>query len=530
VSDSVAAPSRPQPGLRIILFGLAITMLLAMLDNTIVGTALPRIIGDLRGDPAHLSWVVTAYVLGSTVSTPIWGKVGDLYGRKGIFITSVLIFLGGSALCGLAGEFGSATVSGMTQLIAFRAIQGLGAGGLLVGVLAIIGDLVPPRERGRYQGMFAAIMAAAMIAGPLTGGFLTDNLSWRWAFYINLPLGGVALFLLVTRMHLPKFRSEHRIDWWGAGLLSVGVTALVLITTWGGNEYAWTSPQILGLAALGVLCIGVFLVLERRVPEPILPLYVFANRNFTLVTVIGFLLGLAMFGSVTFLPLYQQTVQGASATNSGLLLLPMMAASLVTSIVIGQAITRTGRYRIFPIAGGVLMAAGMLLLAQLDAHTSKTTSALYMAVLGTGMGFLMQTTMLIAQNSVDPRDMGVASSTSAFFRNIGGSVGVSIFGAIFANRLSHELTSRLGAETAGRFSGGQGSRLDPAALDQIPAPVRESLLASVAGATSSIFVWATVLAVAVPVLAWFVTEVPLRSAADLRDAGAEQRGVLTGAD
>jgi len=511
VSDVETVPQTAPGGrnLRVVLFALAITMLLAMLDNTIVGTALPRIIGELHGDPAHLSWVVTAYILGSTVSTPIWGKIGDLYGRKNIFLISVVIFLVGSALCGLAGEFGSGAVSGMTQLIAFRALQGLGAGGLLVGVMAIVGDLVSPRERGRYLGMFAAVMAAAMIAGPLAGGFLTDNLSWRWAFYINLPLGAVALFMIVTQMHLPKYRSEHKIDWWGALLLSVGVTGIVLITTWGGIEYAWDSPQILGLAALAVTTLVAFLFLERRTPEPILPLGVFANRNFSLVTAIGFLVGAAMFGAVTFLPLYQQTVQGASATNSGLLLLPMMGGMLVTSIVVGQTITRTGRYRIFPIIGSVVMVIGMILLAQLDSHTSKTVSALYMAVLGVGMGFLMQTTMLVAQNSVDPRDIGVASSTAAFFRNIGGSVGVSIFGAIFANRLRDELTGQFGQQAAGEFSG-RGGNIDPATLGQLPAPVRTGLLESISVATSSIFLWAALLAVAVPILAWFLVEVPLR--------------------
>jgi EmrB/QacA subfamily drug resistance transporter len=496
--------------LRIVMFSLAITMLLAMLDNTIVGTALPTIIGDLHGEPGQLSWVVTAYILGSTVSTPIWGKIGDLYGRKSIFITSVVLFLVGSALCGLSGEFFGDSVPGLTQLIVFRAIQGLGAGGLFVGVMAIIGDLVPPRERGRYQGMFAGIMAAAMIAGPLTGGFLTDQVSWRWAFYVNLPLGGIALMMLVTQLHLPKYRSEHRIDWVGAALLSIGVTAIVLLTTWGGNEYAWGSPQILGLATLAVVALAIFGLLERRTVEPILPLGVFANRNFSLVTAIGFLVGLAMFGAITFLPLYQQTVQGASATNSGLLLLPMMGGLLVTSIVVGQAITRTGRYRIFPIIGGVLMVVAMVLLTRLDVHTSKTESALYMVALGAGMGFLMQTTMLIAQNSVQMKDMGVASSTSTFFRNIGGSFGVSIFGAIFASRLAHELASRLPSGAGGNLNGNTRS-INPAALDQLPPPVRTGLLESIAAATSSIFLWATVLTIAIPILAWFIKEVPLRS-------------------
>jgi EmrB/QacA subfamily drug resistance transporter len=299
--------------LRILLPGLMLAMLLAMLDNMIVGTAMPRIVGEFGG-VARLSWVVTAYVLGTTVSTPLWGKIGDLYGRKNIFLASIVLFLIGSVLSGASQN--------MDQLIGFRAIQGLGAGGLIVGVMAIIGDLLPPRERGRYQGMMAAIMAVAMVAGPLVGGLITDHLSWRWAFYVNLPLGGAALLVLVTRLHLPKYRTEHRIDWLGAGLLAVGITALVLITTWGGSQYAWRSVQILGLAVLAVVTLVAFGYVERRAAEPILSLKLFADRNFALVSAIGFLLGFALFGAVNFLPLYQQTVQGASATNSGLLLLP----------------------------------------------------------------------------------------------------------------------------------------------------------------------------------------------------------------
>lgn len=298
-----------RPNVRVVLFGLMIAMMLAMLDNMIVSTALPRIVGEFGGLD-HFTWVVTAYVLGTTVSTPIWGKLGDLYGRKSVFLTSVGIFLVGSALCGMSGSgFLGGQGDGMIQLIAFRAVQGLGAGGLMVGVMAIVGDLVPPRERGRYQGMMAGVMAVAMVAGPLVGGFITDHLSWRWAFYVNLPLGGVALVLLMATLHLPRHRTEHRIDWLGAALLSVGITAIVLITTWGGNEYAWGSPQILGLAALAVVSGIAFGFVERRAAEPILPLGLFANRNFALISVIGFLLGFAMFGAMNFLPLYQQTVQ-----------------------------------------------------------------------------------------------------------------------------------------------------------------------------------------------------------------------------
>ncbi|MEU8332608.1 MDR family MFS transporter [Micromonospora sp. NPDC048839] len=505
MTQATQAGVRPN-NIRVVLFGLMIAMMLAMLDNMIVSTALPRIVGEFGG-LNHFTWVVTAYVLGTTVSTPIWGKLGDLYGRKSVFLTSVIIFLVGSALCGMAGSgMLGGPQDGMVQLIAFRAVQGLGAGGLMVGVMAIIGDLVPPRERGRYQGMIAGIMAIAMVAGPLAGGFITDHLSWRWAFYVNLPLGGIALLVLITTMHLPKYRTEHRIDWLGAGLLSVGITAIVLITTWGGNEYDWTSPQILGLAVLSVLALAAFGLVERRVQEPILPLALFANRNFALISVIGFLLGFAMFGAMNFLPLYQQTVQGASATNSGLLLLPLMFGMLVVSLVIGRAITRNGRYRAYPIIGGVAMTAGMALLSMLDTNTSKLMSSLYMVVLGVGMGFLMQTTMLIAQNSVEQKDLGAASGAATFFRSIGGSFGISLFGAIFANRLA----SSEGGRAFGGESGGAGMDLEK--LKDLPAQARELVLGGLSDAISHVFLWAVVFTIAIPVLAWFIKEIPLRTA------------------
>ncbi|MCM0676009.1 MFS transporter [Micromonospora phytophila] len=502
---SQAAVARPN--VRVVLFGLMIAMMLAMLDNMIVSTALPRIVGEFGGLD-HFTWVVTAYVLGTTVSTPIWGKLGDLYGRKSVFLTSVVVFLIGSALCGMAGSgLLGGPDDGMVELIAFRAVQGLGAGGLMVGVMAIIGDLVPPRERGRYQGMIAGIMAIAMVAGPLVGGFITDNLSWRWAFYVNLPLGGIALVLLIATLHLPKHRTEHRIDWLGAALLSVGITAIVLVTTWGGNSYDWVSPQILGLTALAVVSLAVFGFVERRAAEPILPLGLFANRNFALISVIGFLLGFAMFGAMNFLPLYQQTVQGASATNSGLLLLPLMFGMLVVSLVVGRAITRTGRYRIYPIVGGVVMTVGLALLTLLDVDTGKAESSLYMVVLGVGMGFLMQTSMLIAQNSVEQKDLGAASGAATFFRSIGGSFGISLFGAIFANRLSD-------SPAGGSFAGGgeAGGAMDLEKLKDLPAQARELVLGGLADAISHVFWWAVLFTVAVPVLAWFIREIPLRTA------------------
>jgi EmrB/QacA subfamily drug resistance transporter len=501
--SEVMAGSASRRDLRVILPGLMLAILLAMLDNMIVATAMPRIVGELGG-LSHLSWVVTAYTLGLSVSTPLWGKIGDMYGRKNIFLTSIIIFLAGSALSGMA--------QGMTELIGFRALQGLGAGGLIVGVMAIIGDLVPPRERGRYQGMFAGIMAVAMVAGPLAGGFITDHLSWRWAFYINLPLGAVALALIVTRLHLPKYRSEHRIDWLGAGLLSVGITALTLITTWGGSQYAWASAEIIGLAVVAVLSLAAFFFVERRVPEPVLPLSIFANRNFALISVLGFLLGFTMFGVINYLPLFQQTVQGASATNSGLLLLPLMGGMLVTSLLCGQVITRTGRYKVFPIIGGVVMLAGMLLLTQLDVGTGRLVSSLFMLTLGAGMGFLMQNTLLIAQNSVEQRDIGVASSTAMFVRSIGGSFGVSLFGAIFASRLRDDVAARLGPQAAEQVDRA-GGNLDPSVLTTLPAQVQDGFQHAIAYATSIMFWWSVPFVAVVAVLAWFIKEVPLRGGA-----------------
>lgn len=514
------APPARRREVMVVLPGLMLAMLLAMLDNMIVSTAMPRIVGDLHG-LTHLSWVVTAYVLGTTVSTPLWGKIGDLYGRKNIFLTSVVVFLIGSALSGMSQNMG--------ELIGFRALQGLGAGGLMVGVMAIIGDLVPPRERGRYQGFMASVMAVAMVAGPLAGGYITDHLSWRWAFYVNLPLGTVALLFLAFRLHLPKYRTEHRIDWSGAGLLAFGITALVLIATWGGNQYAWGSWQILGLAALAAVALGLFALAERRAAEPVLSLGLFRNRNFTLSVLIGFLLGFTMFGAINFLPLFQQVVQGATATNSGLLLLPMMAGLLVTSLFAGQMITRTGRYRAYPVAGGLIVVVGMVLLSSLSVSTSKMQTSLYMLVLGLGMGFLMQTTMLIAQNSVEQRDMGVASSAATFFRSIGGSFGVSLFGAIFNRTLKSDITHNLGPAAASHLTGGGVAGLTAAKLRTMPAGLVRALLHGIATATSTIFLWAIVVAVLVPVLALLIKHVPLRSTPQPSNAG-ESSGEQIGAD
>ncbi|MBP2068008.1 MDR family MFS transporter [Streptomyces iranensis] len=498
-------PAKAEPKQRstsVVIFALMIAMLLAMLDNMIVGTAMPTIVGELGG-LEHLSWVVTAYTLATAASTPIWGKLGDMYGRKGVFLTSIVIFLGGSALSGMAQSMG--------ELIGFRAIQGLGAGGLMVGVMAIIGDLVPPRERGRYQGIMAGVMAVAMIGGPLVGGTLTDHLGWRWIFYINLPLGAIALAAITAVLHLPKKRSEGRIDYTGAALLTVGITALVLITTWGGNEYAWGSGQIIGLGAVGVLSLAAFLYVETRVAEPVLPLHIFRNPNFSLVTAIGFLTGFVMFGSTTFLPLYQQTVQGATATNSGLLLLPMLLGMLVVSLVAGRVTTATGKYKIFPIVGGLLITVGMFLLSTMDTETTRFTSGAFMAVLGMGMGCLMQTTMLVAQNSVEMKDMGVGSSSATLFRTLGGSFGVAILGALFTNQVRDTMTERGGGKAAAITSG--SAQLDPASLKLLPPPIRDAYTHAVASGAHQVFLWGALISIVGAVAAWFVKEVPLRGAA-----------------
>ncbi len=419
----------------IVLPGLLLAILLAMLDNLIVSTALPRIVGDLGG-VTHLSWVVTAYILASLVTTPFYGKLGDMYGRKKLFIFAIIIFLAGSALSGLSQS--------MDQLIAFRAIQGLGAGGLMVGAMATLGDIVAPRERGRYMSYMMVVMMLATIAGPLAGGFITTTFSWRWIFYINIPVGGAALVYIITTLHLPAKRVSHRVDYVGGVLLAMAATALVLLATWGGTEYPWASAKIIGLGLLAVAALAGFCVVELRVAEPILPLHVFKNRNFSLTMALTFLTGLAMFGAMTFLPLYQQTVQGESPTISGLALTPMMLGVTVTSIVAGQVTTRTGRYRIFPILGGAIMGLGMFLLTNLGIGTTRLTSALFYVVLGLGMGFLMQMVSLIAQNSVQQRDMGVASSARMFFQQIGGSLGVAAFGAVFARKLTESLASAAG--------------------------------------------------------------------------------------
>jgi EmrB/QacA subfamily drug resistance transporter len=480
----------------IVLPGLLLALMLAMLDQLVVSTALPRIVGDLGG-LSHLSWVVTAYVLASTITTPLYGKLGDLYGRKRLLIAAIVIFLVGSALSGQAHS--------MDQLIAFRALQGLGAGGLMVGAIATIGDLVSPRERGQYMGYMMAAMMIAMIAGPLVGGYITDTLSWRWIFYINMPIGGAALLYLMATLHLPVKKIAHKIDYLGAAILAVGATAIVLVTTWGGSQYAWGSAPIMSLSALAIVAVAAFIWVETKAAEPILPMHVFKNRNFTIANSMSFLLGLALFGAMTFLPLYQQTVQHASPTVSGLLLIPMMLGATTTSLVAGQITVRTGKYKALPIIGAAVMTTAMLMLATLGPSTSRLTSIGLFLLFGIGMGFLMQITTLIAQNSVDPADIGVASSSRSFFQQIGGSIGVSIFGVVFFRGLRDSLAVHLPT-----FKLNTAGGLNPVQVQHLPLVARHAVFAGIAHGLDLVFLWAAPSAAIVFAIGWLIREIPLR--------------------
>ncbi|GAA4615478.1 MDR family MFS transporter [Actinoallomurus liliacearum] len=498
-----AAEPRSTRSIYIAIIGLMLGMFLAMLDNLIVGTALPTIVGDLGG-LSHLAWVVTAYTLATAAATPIWGKLGDLYGRKGMFMASIVIFLAGSMLSGLSQSMG--------QLIGFRALQGLGAGGLMVGAFAIIGDLVPPRERGRFQAIIGGMMPIAFVGGPLIGGFLTDHLSWRWTFYVNVPLGAVALLVTGVGMRLHTPHIKAKIDFLGAFLLTVGVVSLTLVASWGGSEYPWGSWQIIGLAILSVVALVLFVLAESRAPEPILPPRLFRNKNFAVAQVLSFLVGAAMFGAVNFLPQYMQDVQGASATASGLLLLPLMFGMLVVMLTTGQLISRNGRYKLYPIIGGAVMTVGMLMLLLLKVDTSTAVSSALTAGVGLGMGFIMQNTMLITQNSAELRDMGAASGSVTLFRTVGGSLGVALFGSIFTNRLEHTISDRLGPQAAHKIASG-GAHVTPALLHKLPLPVQEAFKSGVTSGLHGTVIGGAVVAFLAFLLAWFVREVPLRGSA-----------------
>jgi EmrB/QacA subfamily drug resistance transporter len=484
----------------VIIGALLLGMLLAALDQTIVATALPTIAGDLHG-LSHLSWVITAYLLASTVSTPLWGKLGDMYGRKMFFQASIVIFLVGSALSGLAHS--------MVELIASRALQGLGGGGLIVGAQTIVGDVVPPRQRGRYQGIFGATFGVASVLGPLIGGFFVDNLSWRWVFYVNLPVGVVAL--AVTAAVLPGRLSKvrHVIDYAGTALIGGSAVCLVLLTSLGGNTFAWNSFPIYLLGALAVVCGAGFVLAERRAAEPVMPPRLFANGVFTSASVVGFAVGFSMFGALAYLPQYMQVVRGVSPTQSGLRLLPLLVGLLLTSTGTGFLVSKWGRYKIFPVVGTALMTLGLYLLSRLGIHTAFWIVSLYLFILGVGIGASLQVLIIAVQNAVDYADLGAGTSGATFFRSIGGSFGTSVFGAIFSGVLAGDIATALhGVPLPSGINASAGA--SPAVLQHLPAAIRDGYIAGFAQALHTVFLYAAPLAALGFVLSLFLKEVPLR--------------------
>lgn len=484
----------------VVFSGLLLAMLLAALDSTIVATALPTIVGELGG-LERLAWVVTAYLLAQTIVTPLYGKLGDLYGRKIVLQVGIVIFLVGSALCGMAES--------MMQLVLFRFVQGLGGGGLMVTTQAAVGDIVSPRERGRYQGIFGAVFGVSSIAGPLLGGYFTTHLSWRWIFYINLPLGLVAMGVIAATLPRRAERVRHTIDYAGTALLAAALSSVVLLSDLGGTTYPWDSPVIFALGGTTLLALALFVAVERRAKEPVLPLRLFRNRTFALTSTIGLIVGFALFGSVTYLPLFLQVVNGATPTGSGLQMLPMMGGMLFSSIGSGQLISRWGRYKVFPIAGTAVMSLGLFLLSRMDAGTTIVGASVNMLVLGLGLGLVMQVLVLAVQNAVDYRDLGVATSGATLFRLTGGSLGTAVFGAIFAAQLSARLAVALPGG-AGPGVGGGGSGISPQMLATLPPAVREVYIGAFTASLSTVFLTATGIALIGFALTWFVPEHSLR--------------------
>ncbi|GAA2388007.1 MFS transporter [Streptomyces glaucosporus] len=500
---------RPRRSVWLAIGALLLGMLLGALDQTIVATALPTIASDLGG-LEHLSWVVTAYLLASTAATPLWGKLGDQYGRKRLYQASIVIFLAGSVLCGLARN--------MPELIAFRAVQGLGGGGMMVLSMAIVGDIVPPRDRGRYQGVFGAVFAATSVLGPLLGGLFTEHLDWRWVFYVNLPVGVVALAVIAAVLHIPVRREKHRIDYAGIVLIATVATCAVLITSLGGTTWEWASPQVAGLAVLGVAALAAFVLVERRAAEPVLPLGLFRVRTFTLCSAIGFVVGFALFGAMTYLPTFLQVVHGISPTMSGVHMLPMVLGVLVTSTGSGQIISRTGRWKVFPVVGTAVTAAGLLLLHNLDENSTTWQMSGAFLVFGLGLGLVMQVLILAVQNAVPYAHLGVATSGTTFFRSIGSSVGVSVFGTIFASVLADRMADALRGRTLPPGVSAEGLRADPRAVGTLPAEVRRDVLGVYATSITDVFLWAVPVVLAAFVMAWFLREDPLRGSVRSPDA------------
>ena len=515
--------AEPTPRLVLLFAALMMVMLLAALSQTILSTALPTMVGELGGVD-HMSWVITAYILASTVMMPVYGRISDLLGRKPILLAAVVLFIVGS-LIGAAAQT-------MGVLIAARVVQGLGGGGLMILSQAAIADVVPARERGKYMGVMGAVFAVSSVAGPLLGGWLTEGPGWRWAFIINIPLGilaftAVAVFLRIPR---PERGESLHIDYLGMVLLTLATTTLILICTWGGQQYDWLSPQIIGLALATIVGVIAFIVTESKVKDPVIPLSLFSDRNFTLTTVAGLMVGIVMFGTLGYMPTYIQMAKGVDATTAGLLMTPMMGSLLVTSIVSGQVVSRTGRYKFFPLIGMVITGLGLWLMSTMTASDPMWKLCLFMAVFGAGIGLSMQILVLIVQNSFPNRMVGTATASSNFFRQVGATVGSAVVGSVFVTRLHDLLAERLPSATANAPV--NANSLTPGAVQGLPDAIRLPVIDSYNDALLPIFLFMAPLTLIALVLLFFVVEKPLATKID-RDVVAsdsDEPGEFTGTD
>jgi len=498
VPTTTEADAAAKKHILLVFAGLMVTMLLASLDQMIFSTALPTIVGELNG-VNHMLWVTTAYILASTITLPVYGKLGDLIGRKGLFITAISIFIVGSIIGGLAHD--------MNWLIAGRAVQGLGGGGLLILAQAIIADVVPARERGKYMGIMGGVFAISSVAGPLLGGWFTDSIGWRWAFWMNIPLGILAIASAAFFLRLPKNTNRNpKIDVTGIFLLAIASSCLVLMTTWGGNTYDWDSPVIIGLIIGAILAGVAFVLVERRAAEPIMPLHLFKDRNFNLTTIVGLILGVAMFGALAYLPTYLQMVTGLNATQAGLLMIPLMAALLIASVVSGQIVSRTGRYKWLPMTGLVLVAIALFLLSTMTPTLSTVIVCGYLAIMGLGLGMSMQILILVVQNSFPVSQVGTATASNNYFRQIGASLGSAIVGSLFVAKLTQLLTERM---PAGAASAGGENSLTPAVVRDLPAGIRDVIVGAYNDALTPVFLYMVPLVIVGFVLLVFVIEKPL---------------------